>query len=307
MTNTKRKAKIFLSCGQSSQNDERQIALDIGEKLKRAGFDVYIAVQEQTLAGLKENVFRQLETSDYFIFVDFGREKPCDSGEPEQRGSLFSHQELALASFLDLDVIGFREDGVKADDGIAKFIQGNFVPFSDRRLLADAVAQRVHEKWQPDCFNTLTMEREPTQYLDTNRVLNGVVRPVRFFHIGVKNNHKRKIARDCYVYLERITNLQTGEIVPTMTVEFKWEAALFPSAIILPQQSRSFDAFYVFHDSPQRLWFNPHTDYSGAHPEVPDSPGQFRFDFLVASDNFGISRDSVKVTIGTTLDALRVE
>ena len=305
MTNTKRKAKIFLSCGQSSHNDERRIALDIGEKLIRAGFDVYIAVQEQTLAGLKENVFRQLEISDYFVFVDFGREKLGDSGE--QRGSLFSHQELALASFLDLEVIGFREDGVKADDGIAKFIQGNFEPFSDRRLLGDAVAQRVHEKWRPECFNILTMEREPTQCIDTNRIINGVVRPVRFFHISVKNNHRRKIARDCYVYLERITDLQTEKIIPTMTVEFKWEAALFPSAIILPQQSRRFDAFYVFHDSPQRLCFNPHTDFSGAYPDVPDSPGQFRFDFLVASDNFGISKGSVKVTIGTTLDELCVE
>jgi len=306
MTNSRRKAKVFISCGQSDENDERLIAHTIGEELIAIGFDIYIAVNEQTLAGLKDNIFRQLETSDYIVFVDLKREV-LDASEL-RRGSLFSHQELAIASFLDIPVIGFREDGVKSDDGIAKFIQANFAPFSDRRLLPAAIAQKINKcGWQPKCFNTLTMERNPAQYTDAHHTVQGRRRPNRFYQIGVKNNHGRKIAQDCFVYLESIKNLQTGESIPTMNIEFKWEAYLFPSAIILANQTRRFDAFYVYHDAPQKLRFNLHSDYFGAFPNVPEGPGQFEFTYLVASDNFGVSRGTFSVTIGSTLDEIRLE
>jgi hypothetical protein len=50
---------------------------------------------------------RQLETSDYFLFIDFKRERiRCPN---IFRGSLFTNQELAIASFLGLESIVFQE------------------------------------------------------------------------------------------------------------------------------------------------------------------------------------------------------
>ena len=84
-------------------------------------------MDEQTLRGLKENIFPQLQDSEYFVFVDFKREKLVPhrrgkTGKLQHRGSLFSHQELALASFLDLQLLAFQEKGVKQDDGILRFL-----------------------------------------------------------------------------------------------------------------------------------------------------------------------------------------
>ena len=166
MQNSRHKAKIFLSCGQSTGN-ERQTAHAIGEKLRAVGFEVDVAIEEESLIGLKENIFQHLQTSDYFLFVDFCRDK-LESGE--HRGSLFCHQELAVASFLDLPVIGFRQAGVRKLDGIASFIQSNFREFTDTANLPDAIAIVVRERgWQPDCPNCLVLERDPTQHVDTLR------------------------------------------------------------------------------------------------------------------------------------------
>jgi hypothetical protein len=145
------------------------------------------------------------------------------------------------------------------------------------------------------------MNRNPTQYTDA--VLRPD-KPARFFQIEVVNNHKTKIARDCFVYLERIRNTKTGEEVPTMSIEYKWEAFVLPSAIILPQNKRRFDAFFVFHELPNKLCFNPHTDYLGAFPDVPAEPGQYELSYLVASDNFGTTKATFVLNLGNTLSEI---
>jgi len=68
------KARIFISYGQRKQTNETEIAKKIADELEHMGFDPYVAVQEQTLRGVKENIF-QLANSEYFIFIDFKREK----------------------------------------------------------------------------------------------------------------------------------------------------------------------------------------------------------------------------------------
>lgn len=67
------KARIFISCGQRKDTDEVAIANQIADKLeKELGFESpYIAVQEQRLEGVKENIFRRLSNSEYFLFIDF--------------------------------------------------------------------------------------------------------------------------------------------------------------------------------------------------------------------------------------------
>jgi hypothetical protein len=101
------RARVFISCGQNKGSGEQELADEIGGRLKGLGFDPYVAVGEQSLRGLKENIFGQLNRSEYFLFVDFKREPLGKTGF--HRGSLFSHQELAVASFLEIDVLAFQE------------------------------------------------------------------------------------------------------------------------------------------------------------------------------------------------------
>src|SRR6266852_3716225 len=90
------RARVFISCGQSKGSDERETAAAIAKRLETLGFEPWIAVEEQTLNGIKDHIFETLGNSEYFIFVDFKRERFVETSD--HRGSLFSHQELAVAS-----------------------------------------------------------------------------------------------------------------------------------------------------------------------------------------------------------------
>ena len=143
MANRIQAAKIFISCGQQP-GQERNIAKDIAIELKRLGYAPYIAFEEQTLRGLKENIFETLRDTAYFLFIDFKREKIVDKKEESAyRGSLFSHQELAIASYLDLEILAFQENGIEKLDGLLSVLQVNCISFSTDKELKTLVLQEV--------------------------------------------------------------------------------------------------------------------------------------------------------------------
>src|SRR5258706_14347811 len=54
------KSRVFVSCGQNRDSGELEFARRIGQLLESLGFDPYVALSEQTLRGLKENIFARL-------------------------------------------------------------------------------------------------------------------------------------------------------------------------------------------------------------------------------------------------------
>ena len=59
------KARIFISCGQQKATEEVTIARKIRIKLEKLGFRPYVAVEEQTLRGVKDNIFSRLAESEH--------------------------------------------------------------------------------------------------------------------------------------------------------------------------------------------------------------------------------------------------
>ena len=266
------KTKIFISCGQSKVSDEVEIAHRIAERIHSLGYEPYVAVEEQSLRGVKENIFSQLETSEYLVFIDFKREQIVCGEEKLFRGSLFSHQELALASYLDIPLLAFQERGVKKDDGLMRFLQGNCISFSDRHLLPSVVSDEIsRRKWTSDWKNSLCLERDPKQYSDAT-IPDG--RLCRYFHIDVNNLHHRKTAINCCAYLENVYDVENKKEISIRTVEFKWAGYIMPYASIMPRSCRSIDAFFVSHSSPTRMMFNIYTDSTHFVPRII-GPGNY--------------------------------
>jgi hypothetical protein len=289
------RAKVFISCGQSKDTNEPKIARRIADRLSKLGFDPYVAVEEQTLRGVKENIFAQLQSAEYFVFVDFKRERlKTETGKKEHRGSVFCHQELAIASHLDIPVLALQEKGVRQLDGLLRFLQANVVPFSDRDTLANVIADKVQERgWEPNWKNRLTLTRCSTDYEDTNTTIG----MCRFFQIDVTNLHKDKIAVNCYAYLQSANDLATRAAIPIETVEHKWRGHVFPNAAIMAQRShRRFDAFFVPHDSPRELHFNVLTDSTRLIPRLPGR-GPFELTYVVLSENFPEARGVFNLTL----------
>ena len=122
------RARIFISCGQR-EGYESELANTIAHRLIQRGFDPYITVEEQVLRGFTQNILPRLEESEYYLFIDFRREIVLDDygNCMGNRGSLFSHQELAIAAFLNKPVIAFRERAVMGRDGVSGFLQINSI------------------------------------------------------------------------------------------------------------------------------------------------------------------------------------
>jgi hypothetical protein len=306
------RARVFISCGQSKEADERVTAHAIAERLKALGFDPWIATEEQTLDGIKEHIFERLSNSEYFLFVDFKREQLGTAC----RGSLFSHQELALASYLGVDVVAFQETGVKLE-GLLAFIGGNATPFGDRARLPIDVENEVRRRlstgqWDSHWRNEIVLEREPAQSQDVPVEWTGpgevpIRKRKRFFHIVVRNRHRHKAVTNCYVYLEKAIKLNTSREQSFSAFELKWEGYRFPYVNIPPEKQRRFDAFSIFHDSPTHLRFSEmFSDWSGVVPSL-QGEGRYELHYLVLSSDFPPARGSFILTLASAIDSTTLD
>src|SRR5215831_3571838 len=66
-------ANVFISCG-DARAAEKAIAHEVAARLERMGFKPYVAVEVHDLRGLANNIYAQLDASEYFLFIDFKRE-----------------------------------------------------------------------------------------------------------------------------------------------------------------------------------------------------------------------------------------
>lgn len=299
------KAKIFVSCGQRTE-EEKELSRRLQSRLEELGFDVYVATNVQSLRDLTEGIFANIKDSEYYIFIDFKRENCNDGNTSFYRGSLFTHQELALAKLLGLEVISFQEEGIRRE-GMADFIGLNPSVFTDKKSLVDNVLVKAKEqKWRSDWKNQLILESSKTGYVRATHI--PLQRVGRWFHIAVRNLHKEKMAHHCAGYLEKIVNLGTSrDVTPESLVEFKWRDVTTQNVPIPPLKSRHLDAFYVFEDQPNIV-------YPAINPFIADSmevlytlrgPGKYEVTFAVFSDDFQPARETFILEIDSDIDHVR--
>ena len=81
------KSRVFVSCGQDTE--ERAVARKVEDLLEKRGFDVYIAVDAQTIHEINTGIIRELKNSDCYLFVNFYREQVNRRRGGQRRGSLF--------------------------------------------------------------------------------------------------------------------------------------------------------------------------------------------------------------------------
>ena len=74
------------------------------------GYSPYVAIEAQSIQDVNSGIISELKNSDFYVFVDFKREKIAKKGK--YRGSLFTNQELAIAYVLRFEnAVFFRESG----------------------------------------------------------------------------------------------------------------------------------------------------------------------------------------------------
>jgi hypothetical protein len=145
------KSRVFVSCGQHGKK-EREVARSIRQHLEARGFDVYVAVDVQTIQEINEGIIRELKNSDCFLMVNFRRDRISGSFRRKQfRGSLFSNQELAIAYALGFEkLLVVNQEGV-LPEGLLRYMGINTESFRNYGDCLSIVQRAVDlAGWKPD-------------------------------------------------------------------------------------------------------------------------------------------------------------
>jgi hypothetical protein len=156
---------VFLSCGQ--QPSELKVAVKIKSLLEAPPFrlNVFIAASTNNMHSLNHDVLKNLSYADYVLFVNFHRPK-----SPSQ-GSIYSHQELAMAHALGHeDILLFSEEGAP-DECVMHYMVFNGRPFTTtNQLLSRVRAEVTRAGWNRTHSRFLRVtdlyERDPVDFND---------------------------------------------------------------------------------------------------------------------------------------------
>lgn len=278
--------------------------------VRRAGFHPYLAIEVHSPSGLATGIYEHLRTSEYFLFVDFARDRLGRSSRA--RGSLFSNQELAIASYLSLDSLYFVDSRIARREGILGAIQGNPIEFDELRSLPRLISRNLREaKW--DCDSRLELRVEPLPGVPSDarigRTNRGAPILARFWQFRIRNLHPRIVATDCRIQVVDIRG--PGAVAASGPLEAKFAGITWPTVAVPPLSTRQFDALIVPHSDPRKASLgvmNPvYVDSERTLREHSvGGSGDYEADILVLSREFRPVRGRIEFHLGTSLADVRL-
>jgi hypothetical protein len=258
-----RKARVFISCGQSTKR-EKNIGQDVVEYFIRRGFKTYFAERVHSPDALTENIFEHLKKSEYFVFIDFQREL---INEKEHRGSLFVNQEIALAIFSKLPGIGFYEKAVKRE-GILNYHIYNASSFEEISDIIRVLNEET-KAWDNESANELEIVFN-SELISRNVRLND--HPNRsmsnWYLLKIMNRNRGKSAFSCSGYITKIVDINNNNEFVLPSIELLWSGIGDINVNIMKGEFRELSAFFIVYDegkiifSHRRLYTtNPRYDF----------------------------------------------
>lgn len=296
-----RKARVFISCGQRSSR-EKSIGNAVEKYFRERGFEAYFAERMHSPEGLTDHIFRFLQSSEYFVFIDFKRDALDDKSF---RGSLFVNQEIALATYLKIQGMGFMEKGVRRE-GVLDYQIWNPIEFETGSDILSRLSQET-STWDANSVNELFIDYDHSKVSRNVTITNNNNKPLSdWHHISIKNRNKIKHAFSCSGFLESILNLDNGKEIPVPTVEMIWSGFGAHEANIIAGGERELDAFFVMHEE-NDIRFNQRSPLTTEKrfwmPTL--TQGIYLFKYSIISDNFLPVSRSFKIThSGMSMDVL---
>ena len=279
-----RKARVFISCGQSTDR-EKNIGLEVERYFRDRGFETFFAEKAHSPEALTEHIFRFLEESEYFVFIDFKR---CALSGAEFAGSLFVGQEIGIATFLKIPGLGFMEKGIKRD-GILNYQIHNAFSFEDGTEVINKLREETRE-WQIDSVNELLLTYNHEN--DTRGVvLNNESNLISdWWHIEVINRNVHKHALACSGYVTKIKDIESDVFWEIPTIELIWSGIGVETVNILAGSKREFDGFFLIRGSNEIRFHARAMTTDNLRFNLPVlTPGNYLIEYSVISSNFKIA------------------
>jgi hypothetical protein len=279
-------AKVFISCGQRDEI-ERDVAADLSEWFRREGYDPYVAIQAQTIQDVNIGIITNLKSADYYIFIDFRREKLDTNGAETWRGSLFTNQELAIAYVLNFDnVIFLQEEGVLLE-GLLRYMASNAIRFSDRSTVPDNVKNQVMERGWTNTYSRHLLSKglhwsdgvitynHPSGNSMTGRILYGGIANQRH-DLAAFNT----VARLAYIEYPNGRRKESPNKSP-----LKATGHLGYGQVIWPEDGGVIDLLIVDANNPNFVYLNNALDIIPLQPLLTQ-PGRYILEYEVLAIDF---------------------
>ncbi len=279
--------KVFISCGQATE-EEKKVARKIRNWLRgRKGFDPYVAIETQSIQDVNSGIIANLKSADYYVFVDFRREKICDSPQ-EYRGSLFTNQELAIAYTLGFDEVIYLQQSNIRLEGIGKYLLSNAIKFNSLEEVPRLVGQEIRRRgWNPKYSRHLVPKsiyilQNSLQYSDHTGRYNQYI-----CHVEVENRRYDYGAFSTIALLDRVELPSKTTISPDRSY-LKWAGQSGYERTIIPRGSAKFDAFAIDNQlGYDTVWLHSSADVYPRQP-ILHGRGQYTLHYQVFAQGFPV-------------------
>ena len=283
------KAKVFISCG-TMPGDENNAAFAIKEWLEEKGFVAHVAVGTQNLTDVNTGIIDQLRTSDYYLFIDFRRELlPSNNGtQGLYRGSLYTHQELALAYSFGFEKCIFLQQTLMESKGIGQYVLGNPRQFENH---PDALAIGQQEVQARQWVPTYSRHLKPTKicpatpYYPIDYAYGPHRRCEGIWHCYIANTRTEDAASDVLVRLNRLSDVAGNNLPLQDRSRLKWSLASGYDRTIFPGDCEAFDAFAFDAGNWTHVYMHSSRDVWPQQPII-DKTGTYILDYQIFSKGF---------------------
>jgi len=284
--------RVFVSCGQAT-DEERVTTRLIADMLCSQGFSPYVATQIQTILDLNGEIIRELKQADYYLHINFRREKLA--GSDEFRGSLFAHQELALAYGLGFDKMLFLGQTGVRNEGMLAFIVSNTPKFENHAEAVDAAKRAIESAgWVPSYSRNLVAQRlrwgPQVQYGDHTGQ-----RPVQVLYVDIVNRRSDLGAIGAVARLSTIAERGQTRVSPDRS---HLKATGYPGyeQTIFPGSHAAFDLLALVLNQPNTVTLNSALDVS-PRSAILSAPGEYVLEYEVFANAFPVLSFGVHLRI----------
>jgi predicted nucleic-acid-binding Zn-ribbon protein len=288
-----RKARVFISCGQKPE--EKPIGLKVAKYLRRKGFDPYFAEEIQTPEALTKEIFDSLRNSEYFVAINFQRKK-LKKGDI---GSLFIQQEFAIAAFLRISMIAFHKGNIKPA-GVGEHLILKSIAFESYENIIRYLSREV-KKWDPNSTHQLKLEsgNHHSNFVTANAPPGTPLS--NWFHIVVQNRSNSIYCKNCYGYIEMISDLKANKLLfgaGDYKTELLW-AGTNDVTVNIPQGGKRDLDMLTWYQGTNIVTFQQRTTSTGY--KYPDLPfGKYYIVYGVISDNFPTAKIEIEIEFSRT-------
>jgi hypothetical protein len=275
--------KVFISCGQASP-EEKSTAADLSHWLRDRGFTPYVAIHAQSIQDVNTAIIAELKASDYYIFIDFPREVLADDPGRKRRGSLFTHQELAIAYILGFEKVLFlkhkdvKREGQEAVEKAKQAVnERNWTPTYTRHLIAS------HLRWSD------SMQRYTSH--NTGEVFIG-----KFLYIDIENRRSDLAAFNTVARLSSISDIDGQNIAVADLSHLKITGQPGYSQTIWPNSHGAFDLLLTTSEEGGAIFLNSSLDVT-PKPAIITMQGRYVLRYEVLSECFPVLVFSIEIDV----------